>query len=213
MLIFTQLLVGVPAKDWMSKNIYFFRNNDKMCVFTFRLEKLRWFLRIYSLLKSGKHLFWLLLLVTPLEKQSKFPRYNMKYRVKTCYCMKSSALYHVFPATFHVISRKVDYCTFGTVEDSFWILQYCTVQCTYFTTWDCPTYPIFICFLKEIHVYFYPIIQLDPPRWDCPLNPIFLSYFLKGSSIQLHHSHGGGGFAWESCSSAAILLWWVSKYN
>ena len=56
--IMFELLVGVPAKDWMSKNIYFFRNNDKMCVFTFKLEKLRWFLRIYSLLKNLLNIYF-----------------------------------------------------------------------------------------------------------------------------------------------------------
>ena len=28
---------------------------------------------------------------------------------KTRYCMKYSAWYHVFPATFHVLSRKIDF--------------------------------------------------------------------------------------------------------
>ena len=45
-----------------------------------------------------------------LEKQSKFPRYNMNSKGKCDrYYMKYSGQYHVFLSTFHFISRTVQY--------------------------------------------------------------------------------------------------------
>ena len=43
------------------------------------------------------------------KSYSKFPSYNTKSRKKTKYCKKYSAYYLVFPATFRVISLKIDY--------------------------------------------------------------------------------------------------------
>ena len=56
-----------------------------------------------------------------LEKQSKFPRYNMK-------CRENLILHEIFrvvsrfPATFHVISQKVDYLWDSVPESDFFNL-------------------------------------------------------------------------------------------